>query len=271
MNTKSKPFLFILFLLFALISCNINTADKSQAPPPVANYLFDGNTDDFLSSTFSMKVDGDINFKDGIQNKAIELANTKIQVESPELTFNGKDNFSVQFWVKSSMSDSQKAFMLGSKQIQDNSLWSQKKAGWFFGTSKGTFNWNIGSGDRRITYERDNGDKMPLNDGKWHQLTMTYSSLKNEARIYYDGMNKAIYKVHDDRGFDFTSLSPLTIGWKNENKQDQEIVTEIKEGAVLLQNYVAEFNKIGLERIKSDQFKDLVVNQENSSRLCLGV
>ena len=61
-----------------------------------------------------------------------------------------------------------------------------------FFISGGTWAWTMGSGGRRITYERDNGQHMPLNDGDWHQLTMTYSSALSEVRLFYDGVNWVI-------------------------------------------------------------------------------
>ena len=58
--------------------------------------------------------------------------------------------------------------------------------------------------ERRINYERDNGEKMPVNDGNWHQITITFSKENSEFRLYYDGHNKAIYKVN----FDFSNNNP---------------------------------------------------------------
>ena len=103
--------------------------------------------------------------------------------------------------------------LLSQKSYPDNSLASQKRAGWVFYASDGTWAWNIGSGERRITYERDNGEHMPLNDGRWHQLTMTYDSDLSQVWLYYDGVNKAIYNLRDSAGFDFTSAQPLIVGW----------------------------------------------------------
>ena len=42
---------------------------------------------------------------------------------------------------------------------------------------------------------------MPVDDGNWHQITITFSKENSEFRLYYDGKNKAIYKVN----FDFSN------------------------------------------------------------------
>ncbi|MHC4822345.1 MAG: LamG-like jellyroll fold domain-containing protein, partial [Planctomycetota bacterium] len=119
------------------------------------------------------------------------------------------DDFSVQFWTRTVQASDERFVLLSQKEFADNSLASQREAGWVFYVSGGTWAWNMGSGDRRITYERENGRHMPMNDGRWHQLTMTYSSALSEVRLFYDGENKVTYHVSDAEGFDFTSAGPL--------------------------------------------------------------
>ena len=102
--------------------------------------------------------------------------------------------------------------LLSQKNYEDNSLAAQKAPSWVFYMSNGTWAWNMGSGKRRITHERDNGEHMPLNDGRWHQLTMTYDGARSEVRLYYDGHNKVVYNVDDSVGFDFTSAGTAAGG-----------------------------------------------------------
>lgn len=99
---------------------------------------------------------------------------------------NRGEDFSVQYWVRTTIDSERRIVLLSQKEFADNSLASQKGQGWVFCVSDGTWAWNMGSGDRRITYERDNGEHMPVNDGRWHQLTMTYDSALTQVRLYYD-------------------------------------------------------------------------------------
>ena len=148
---------------------------------------------------------------------------------------------------------------LAQKDLVDNSLASQKQAGWVFYTSGGTWAWNMGSGSRRLTYERDNGEHMPLNDGRWHQLTMTYSSHLSEIRLFYDGENRVTYHVSDGEGFDFTSTNPLVLGWAEEgNESPPAILPGITAGAEQLQRYVDAFDDLGLEEVQADEFASLI-------------
>ena len=102
---------------------------------------------------------------------------------------------------------------------------------------------------------------MPLNDGKWHQLTMTFNSTKSEVRLFYDGDNKVLYNVDDTIGFDFSHTSQVVVGSKRINSYSQtEILPEIIQGAEKLQKLVDEFNRLGLKKLEPGQFEDLIVN-----------
>ena len=57
---------------------------------------------------------------------------------------------------------------------------------------------------------------MPLNDGRWHQLAMSYDSARAEIRLYYDGQSKVSYNVADGVSFDFSTDEPLLAGWPAE-------------------------------------------------------
>ena len=96
---------------------------------------------------------------------------------------------------------------------------------------------------------------MPINDGKWHQITMSYNKRLTEFRLYYDGLNKAVYNVD----FNFKNDNPLVIGSKkNTFDYQRNILPSIKEGAKQLQNLVDEFNKLAVENLKEDEFFNLI-------------
>ncbi len=150
--------------------------------------------------------------------------------------------------------------LLSQKEYEDNSLASQKAPGWVFFMSGGTWAWNMGSDRRRITYERGNGEHMPLNDGRWHQLTMTYNSGLAQVWLYYDGVNKATYNVSDSTGFDFTSAQPVIAGWSGTKPSPQpDIVPAIHAGAETLQQLVDAFHSFELGKVEPNEFVKLIV------------
>ena len=117
---------------------------------------------------------------------------------------------------------------------------------------------DLGSGDRRITYERDNGKHMPLNDGRWHQLTMTYSSGRSEVRLFYDGENRVIYHVSDSNGFDFTNTEPLVVGWDHQGLGASGLrPSRPSKRAPSTQELVDAFNGLGAGEVEPDEFLPL--------------
>ena len=78
--------------------------------------------------------------------------------------------------------------------------------------------------------------------------------------MYYDGHNKAIYKVN----FDFSNNNPFRIGTvENTSNNVNTYSPEIKNGLELLQELVDEFNALGLESLKNEEFLDLIVDPED--------
>ena len=107
---------------------------------------------------------------------------------------------------------------------------------------------------------------MPLNDGRWHQLTMTYSSTRSEIRLFYDGENKVTYHVSDAEGFDFTSSRPLVVGWDGA-LPDSPTATlpAIERGAEVLQRFVDAFDRLGVKRVEAREFASLIVDPRGLS------
>ena len=170
-------------------------------------------------------------------------------------------DFTVRFWVRTDANDGRRFVLLSDKEFPDNSLASQKNAGWVFYVSHGTWAWNLGSGTRRLTYERDNGHRMPLNDGAWHQLAMTHSAVRGEVRLYYDGVNWVTYHVADADGFDFTSAGVTTVGWDAAGAPPlPDLLPDIESGARKLQTFVDAFDALGQRPLESDELLRAVVD-----------
>lgn len=226
---------------------------------PTHRYNFDG-----AGSSAGASLEGSTSFVKGLEGQALRVGNagtaTLRSADGTDLALNSGDDFSVQFWVRTTADPKQRMVVLSHKHYPDNSLASQKDPGWVFYISDGTWAWNVGSGERRLTYERDNGEQMPANDGRWHQLAMTYDRALAEVRLYYDGQNKAIYNVHDSVGFDFSVDQSLVVGWAGAEPSPQnEILSAIYSGAEKLQALVDTFDGFGLDELASDELVNLIV------------
>lgn len=239
--------------------------ESREGSGPVALFPFEGAVGDVAGAPVGGILRGEPAFTRGLEGRALHLGPgsppTFLRIDRAELPFGYEEDFSVQFWMRS-VEDSDRQFVvLSQKGFPEKSLESQKGSGWVFYVSGGTWAWNMGSGDRRITYERENGKSMPLNDGRWHQLTMTYSSARSEIRLFYDGVNWVWYKVRDSEGFDFTNSHPLVVGWDREERAPGEDITRaIKDGAQQLQALVDAFNGFGLADLESNEFVHLIVD-----------
>ena len=258
-------------ILFLALVTSLRCGSHAQPPPtatgPVARFEFDDNYKSGTGASVTGQTRGSTSFVRGLEHHALRLrsgdAAAGLTIEGMGLTANANRDFSVQYWIRTTADSDSRMVLLSQKDTKNNSLASQKVPGWVFYMSGGTWAWNMGSGERRLTYERDNGEHMPLNDGRWHQLTMTYDSALAEVRLYYDGVNKAIYNLSDSEGFDFTSTQPLIIGGTGQNSNSrQEIVPTIYDGAVKLQQLVDAFNAFELDNVKPDELVRLVVEPE---------
>ncbi|MDO5981376.1 endonuclease/exonuclease/phosphatase family protein [Flavivirga spongiicola] len=246
---KTLFFFTTIMIASLLISCELaKEKDKS-----LTAFDFDK---DVKSGDLQFSGNG-FSFVDGIDGQALAFKPDKRyhNLSLDSLSLDGTKDFSVQCWVKTT--SEKPTVFLSQKDFKDKSILTQKNAGWALYSSGGTFAWAIGSGNRRINYERDNGNSMPVNDGDWHQLTITYNKERSEFRLYYDGHNKAIYKVN----FDFLNQQPLVIG-ATENNFDYEnnYAPDIISGQENLQRLVDEFNALGIENVKDDEFLALITN-----------
>jgi len=242
-------FFISLTTLCLLVSCGYNQ-DNNQ---PDIRFDFDSN---IKSENYEFKGQN-YTFDKGIDGQALVLNSNSgyNTLHLNQFSLNGTKDFSIQCWLKT-ISKSPTVF-LSQKNFNNKGIIAQKNAGWSLYSSGGTFGWSIGSGDRRINYERDNGEKMPINDEEWHQITITYSKENSEFRLYYDGHNKAIYKVN----FDFSNNEPLVIGSTESTfDYDNRYTSDIENGLIQLQSFVDEFNALGLEPLKNEEFINLIVD-----------
>lgn len=213
--------------------------------------------DDTKSREYDLVGDG-FSYEKGIDGHCLSICPTGNDFNHlvvKNLPFTEKTSFTVQFWVRSE--STKPTVLISQKEFLNKGISSQKNKGWALYSSGGTIGWSVGSGKRRLNYERDNGDKLPLSDGLWHQVTMTYDDILSEVRLYFDGENIAIYKL----SFDFFSNTPIVVGSKEYDfDYENEVLTEIKKGQEKLQELVCEFNKLKVGEVAEDEFFSLIVD-----------
>lgn len=243
-----------LFLLLHLYFCFLPSVVDAQDNSSIAfdfNQRIKNDTHAFIGQAYS--------FTNGIRSEALLLNGgaSYPQLKLEGLSFDGDKDFSIQCWVKTS--SKKPMVFLAQKEFNHKGILAQMNAGWALYSSGGTFGWSIGSGTRRVNYERENGDIMPINDGRWHQLTITYSKATSEFRLYYDGQNTAIYTV----GFDYSHTQPLTIGTtRRDFDYDRRYSPDIEKGRSQLQLLVDQFNAMEVGALEEEEFLDLIVEPE---------
>ena len=252
-----------LFITGRCVGQETVTANRTSGNDPVLQVSFNGNVNESKSS-LKIAVEGKPKFLNGLNDQAISVNSqekaTRLKIPVDQWKLDSKRDFSVEFWIRTTMSSNKRAVILSTKtDLVDNSMKSQRQKGWTFFISHGTWGWNIGSGNRRVSYERTNGEFFRINNGRWHQLAMTYDSTHGLVRLYFDGQNWVTYNVRDSGNFEFGNTSPLTIGWQSQSELSVgSRLPVFEDGARQLQELVDEFNRIGLPPVTSDEFELLV-------------
>ena len=76
------------------------------------------------------------------------------------------------------------------------SLASGKLAGWtIFMQPNGAWGWNIGDGKYRLDYLPTKLQR--INDGKWHEISISFYLKKKTAWLYFEGKHVAIYSLSE--------------------------------------------------------------------------
>ncbi len=181
-----------LFLVFVSILC-------SQPSSPVIFLEFENNLDGLSAESIGGSINGVANYVEGLQGKALFFSASGIRqaisFNNYKLRFAPENEFSVQLWFKTTQDSTISATIFADKNIIPGDVPTDKEVGVGFHLYDNTWGWNIGSGDLRLAYLRDNGELTPVNDGKWHQFTMTYEGSTSTIRLYLDGKNRVTYHI----------------------------------------------------------------------------
>ena len=100
-------------------------------------------------------------------------------------------------------------------------LSSGNNRGWVFTVQPtGAWAWNVGNGEGRLDY-LPTAVRQNISDGQWHLLVFSLVQERNEARLYLDGKNVAIYSMN---GFnDLNSGLPTLLGQDGKAQQTETL------------------------------------------------
>ncbi len=132
----------------------------------------------------------------GLKGKALDLtANVPLRIpvcldKNERPAYNESSSFSFQIWVRTLQKAPQGTPIMTNKKSNDN-----KSIGWCIGTKEnGSWYWNMSDGESQYNYE-PTWQRQSINDGKWHQITVSFNRSKREVWFYFDGQNVAVYQV----------------------------------------------------------------------------
>jgi len=150
-------------------------------------------------------------------------------------------DYSLSFEVKTNTTSNKFPSLVSNKQWDDApevdlistsnmglTLESGSKSGWtIFVQPNGAWGWNIGDGKNRLDYLPTTLQR--INDGKWHQLAVSFYLDKETAWLYFDGRHVAIYSLSEldvdkiliDENIIFTASNTIKIKKKVSGSNEQ--------------------------------------------------
>lgn len=213
-------------LLFFLPS-GLEAQETSPATPPVYYQPFERLDEGAMQeaaeaarTTSSYFLVNTPTYSPGLSGHALDLTEDvafRIPLTLPKetnLSFGENASFSLQVWVCTHPHAPQGTPIMSNKATD-----RPEAPGWCIGTQEnGAWFVNLSDGKTTYTYE-PTPERQAVNDGRWHQLTVSVDRPRGEARMYFDGRCRAIYQLEGLKSLD----SPLrtVIGGSDEN-QDWE-------------------------------------------------
>ena len=123
-------------------------------------------------------------------------------------SIDSRGDFSVALWVRLNGKGDQYPSLAANKSWDGGkvvdllstsnmgiTLKSGTNRGWVLAIQpNGSWSWNIGNGKYRLDY-LPTVEQQPILDDRWHLLSFCIDQARKEARLFYDGVNVAIYSI----------------------------------------------------------------------------
>ena len=212
---KTMRYLFILGVY--TIGSFLTNSCKNPPEPLAAGLLL---SLDFDSNKLKDPNQGEgvIEYSSGVAGNGIDLRRSKnltlLKELDTEWFSDGKD-FTISVWVNGANTTGDTTIIVSNADFRTRKMgiYGERRInkGFSLYSCNGGWGWNIANGKAFYNYEPITEDQ-PIADGKWHQLVFTYNSERREARLFHDGVNRAVLSLGDLRDVDFTTTSPVVVG-----------------------------------------------------------
>lgn len=195
----------VLCLTFFL-GCNFHIEKVEELPGMPLIYLdFENEIENKGITKISFSGKENVSFSQGLSGNVLDLsvnANFRkpIVINNQEgISWDGYPGITIMFYVKIPEDDFND-YIIASQLDKGDDF---GETGWKIGRSVcGTWYWEISDGTKSYKY-KPTKSRQPLNDGEWHHLAFSLNFSNDEARLYYDGNNVAIYSLEK---FNFNGL-----------------------------------------------------------------
>lgn len=178
----------------------------------IAKMLFDknisvlpGNTDSHIKAEvynseihdFSEGRNGfALNLSAGVKNRFPVMLPTEVPA---------MNSFTVLLWVRTEKDANLRNVIASNRESEAEAKW-----GWTISSQPdGSWRWSVSDGERGFEYS-PTVPRQTINDGGWHQIGFSVNRQKQKARLYFDGINVAIYHIGEIE--DITEGKSVIIG-----------------------------------------------------------
>lgn len=215
-NSFSKPLMrhpfFLVVLLILLNSCWVSNEPVALPAMPLVSLEFENEIHNSGIMPVVFRGDGNVSYTNGVVGQALDLSHTA-KYRKPVVLANDHHSNMTDYpgitmlvWVKLSPDDYNHYTILSQKDEFEDF----EPFGWSLSTGVGgSWSWWISDGIHQTKYS-PTVKRQAINDGEWHLLGFSLDFSTREARLYYDGLNVAIYALQQE---DFKVFDqPLFLG-----------------------------------------------------------
>ncbi len=180
---------FLCIVMLCLLSCE----DKTRVGKPLLDFNFNNSIENdglakvavFGPQTVSYAVESKDTCLDLSLNAEIRKPlNIKFK---DVFSLNDYSGFTISVWVKKYPGDPEFYTILSQYQNEN-----ETRSGWQLNAEPdGAWSWQLTDGSKKWTYSPTG--KQAIDDGKWHNIVVTYNGDQHESSLYFDGRSVAIY------------------------------------------------------------------------------